>query len=239
MTNMIQRAVTTAAIAAIAGCTSTVAVRPMEPAEIAQLRDEAARRVYRIAPGDTLAINYSYHPEMKQEELVRPDGTITATLVGDLTVGGLSTEQVEQHLVKVTSTQLRAPAVQVRITKFAERRIYVAGEVAKPGAVPYRVGITPLQAIAAAGGFLDTGRMDTVIFVRMDDAGHPLVNRTLDLARVVDAGQGDMPPLGPEDVLYVPRTPIANANVWVRQHITELFPFLRAGASATMPILPK
>jgi len=79
----------------------------------------------------------------------------------------------------------------------------------------------------AAGGFLPTARLDSVILVRQNGGTEPLVTRKLDLGRVLHEGDPEQVALAPQDVIYVPRTGIANANVWVRQHVTDLFPFLR------------
>jgi protein involved in polysaccharide export with SLBB domain len=92
--------------------------------------------------------------------------------------------------------------------------------------------LTPLQAIIAAGGFLPTARLDSVILVRPQAGDQPYIARKLDLERVVAGGEKEPILLTPDDVIFVPRTPIANANVWVRQHVTDLLPFLRT----TMPI---
>jgi protein involved in polysaccharide export with SLBB domain len=222
-------------VVAALGCGPAVNSRPLSSHEIASLREEAQQRLYRILPGDTLAIDYPYHPEMKQQEVVRPDGTITATLAGELPVAGLTTAQLEQRLVRATSEELKNPEVVVRIAQFAERRVFVGGEVGKPGPVTFQVGLTPFQAIVAAGGLRDTARLDSVVLVRTDGAGQIVMNRTLDLERLVADGAGEMVPLAPQDVLYVPRTAIANANVWVRQHVTELFPFIRG---SSVPLVP-
>ena len=51
----------------------------------------------------------------------------------------------------------------VSVTRFTEKLVYVGGEVIRPGVLPYRKGLTPLQAVAASGGFRDTARLDSVI----------------------------------------------------------------------------
>ena len=110
------------------------------------------------------------------------------------------------------------------IIKFSDKQVYVGGEVGRPGFVPYRRGMTALQAIMAAGSFLDTARLDSVIVIR--DSGDPSgsIARTINLQEVVTGGQREPLQLAPHDVLFVPRTGVANANVWVRQHIKEMMP---------------
>jgi protein involved in polysaccharide export with SLBB domain len=223
--------------AALLGCGAPIALRPMSPAEMASLRAAAEPRVqtYAIEPGDTITINYAYHSEMNQDETVRPDGKITANLVGEVHVGGMTTAQLQQLLEQATSDRLRSPQVNVRILKNAERHVYVGGEVEKPGVVPYQKGLTALQAVIAAGGFRNTARVDTVVLVRTDSSGQTVLSRTLDLQEAVTKGVKETLILTPRDVLYVPRTGIAEANLWVSQHITELFPFFR-GTSMPLPM---
>lgn len=190
--------------------------------------------VYRIAPGDTLQIRYPFHQELDQEALVQPDGRITATGIGPITVTGLTTVELEALLKERSSNRLRDPEVLVTIRTFADNPIFVGGEVGRPGMLTYRKGITALQAIIAAGGFRDTARIDSIILVRNGPTNGQFVARKLDLLRTISDGEEEPIQLAPNDVVFVPRTAIANANLWVRQHVTELFPFIR-GTSLPFP----
>jgi protein involved in polysaccharide export with SLBB domain len=224
-----------ATVLALMGCGPSVKVAAFSPAELARLQNEAAeieRRGYHIEPGDTLLIKYPFHPEMDQDTVVRPDGTITATGVGPLAAAGSTTVELAGRLKEKTSNRLRNPEVVVTISKYGERAIYVGGEVGRPGMLVFRKGLTPLQAVMAAGGFLPTARLDSVILVRPNGEGEPFLARKLDLKSVVHKGESEPLPLLPQDVIFVPRTGIANANLWVRQHVTEMFPFLRMSTPA-------
>lgn len=224
--------------ALLVGCGPKITLQPLTAKDVASIRAaaESSARSYALEPGDTIAITYMYHPEMNQvEEAIRPDGKITANLVGELEVGGMTTTQLQQALEQATSDRLRAPQVNVRIVKHAERHVYVGGEVEKPGVVPYQRGLTAIQAVIAAGGFRNTAKVDTVVLVRTDASGQTLLSRTLDLQAAVTKGVPDTLTLTPRDVLFVPRTAIAEADLWVSQHITELFPFFR-GTSLPLPM---
>lgn len=219
------------------GCGAPITVPPLSLEEIP--RFEAAgnypHQIYRIEPGDTIRIQYTFHREMDQEDVVRPDGKIAAKLVGEISVSGMTPEQLETLLVGRTADILRNPEVVVSITHFGEKNVFVGGEVGRPGLVPYRRGLSPLQAIIAAGGFRTTARLDSVILIRAG-AGEVFGSRKLNLAETVADGIKEPISLAPHDVVYVPRTPIAEANLWVTQHITELIPFVgKAGASARFP----
>src|SRR5262249_29726899 len=152
---------------------------------------------------------------------VQPDGKISATLVGDIEVAGLTTGELEKLLAERTSHRLRDPEVVVSIEQFAPKSVSVLGEVGKPGLVPYQKGLTPIQAIAAVGGFLDTAMTDSVILVRTG-GGDEVVTRKLNLQVSVIDGVKEPLHLAPHDIMYVPKTGIANADLWVKQHVRDL-----------------
>jgi len=216
-------------------CGAPINVQPLTPADIPLMHaaGKYPHEQYLIVPEDTLRITYTFHPEMKQDVLVQPDGKITANLAGEVKAGGMTTTQLEQYLAQKTSAVLRDPEVVVTIAQFAERYVYIGGEVRKAGQIPYRKGLTPIQAIIAAGGLLDSARTDSIILMRPGDLGADFVSRKLDINESI--GQGDKEPLflAPYDVVWVPRSSIAEANLWVRQYISDLFPFLRSSAGVT------
>lgn len=221
------------------GCASTITVPPLASEDIP--RFEAAgnfpHNIYRIEPGDTLEIRYTFHPEMNQGTgtdksdgvIVQPDGKITAKMVGEITVAGMTTAGLEKLLVERTSDQLRSPEVVVSVARFAEKHVYVGGEVGKPGTIPYRKGLSPLQAIIAAGGFIrETAQVDSVVLVRTGGSDNNFISRKLNLSEAITDGMKESLYLAPHDVIYVPSTPIADANLWVKQHIMDMFgPLLR------------
>ncbi|MGB4782143.1 polysaccharide biosynthesis/export family protein [Candidatus Methylomirabilis sp.] len=219
------------------GCGTPITVPPLSLEEIPRIEavGNYPHQIYRIEPGDTVRIQYTFHREMDQEDVVRPDGKIAAKLVGEIGASGMTPEQLQALLVGRTADQLRNPEVVVSITHYGEKNVFVGGEVGRPGLVPYRRGLSPLQAIIAAGGFKTTARLDSVILIRTRE-GDEFVSRKLNLAATVTDGIKEAISLAPHDVVYVPRTPIAEANLWVAQHITELIPFVgKAGATSRFP----
>jgi protein involved in polysaccharide export with SLBB domain len=221
------------------GCGAPINVKPLATEEIPLLQSAGARsdEKYVIVPDDTLQIRYVFHPDMNQEAVVQPDGKITAALAGQVTAAGLTTDRLEELLKKRTSDQLRDPEVVVNIVKFAERSVYIGGEVAKPGMVPYRRGLTPLQAVIASGGFLDSARADSVVLIRGGESPNDIVSRKLNLKESVNESVKEPLFLAPHDVVYVPKTGISEANLWVRQHITDLLPFLFPSVSGATGVL--
>ena len=225
-------------VIAVGACSSKpITVPPLTDTDLAEMNATAnfPHETYRLEPGDAIQIRYTHHPEMAQDDVIAPDGKINAKLVGEISVAGLTTDELEQLLVKRTSEDhLKDPEVVVSITKFSEKLVYVGGEVARPGTFPYRRGLTPLQAIAASGGFRDTARSDSVILVRTGGSEKKFIARKLNLAQTTNDGVKEPVALAPHDVIFVPRTEVADANIWVRQHISDMIPLFRGvGVGAT------
>jgi len=172
--------------------------------------------------------------------IVQPDGRITAIMVGEITVAGMTTAELEKTLVERTSDHLRNPEVVVTIVSFAEKNVYVGGEVGRPGTIPYRKGLSPLQAIIAAGGFIrETAQVDSVVLVRTGGSDNNFISRKLNLSEAITDGMKESLYLAPHDVIYVPSTSIADTNLWVRQHITDIFgPLLGMGPRVGMGFRP-
>jgi protein involved in polysaccharide export with SLBB domain len=216
---------------AVSGCFASkpITVPPLTEADIAGMTAAAnfPHEGYRLEPGDAIQIRYLHHPEMSQDDVIPADYRINIKLVGEIDVAGMTTEDIEQLLVKKTSEHLKNPEVVVSVIRFTEKLIYVGGEVGRPGTLLYRKGLTPLQAVAASGGFRDTARTNSVILLRVGASDHNLMARKLNLDQVMFDGVRDPISLAPRDVLFVPRTEVADANIWVRQYIGDMVPFFR------------
>jgi protein involved in polysaccharide export with SLBB domain len=137
---------------------------------------------------------------------------------------GLTPAQMADQLVEKYSKNLRDPKVSVAVKSSVQKEIFVGGEVTRPGLIPYRRGLTMVQAIMEAGGPKDTARVDQVVFMQRIREDHYLVSK-VDLAKVLENGQTSADPaLGPADVIFVPKSTIAKMNLFVQQYIMNLLP---------------
>jgi len=192
---------------------------PGQIAAAPQVLDDAT---YRLAPGDLLDVKFPYHPEENERVPVRPDGRIGLQSAGDVIAAGLTVKELEQSIVDKASTTLRNPVVSVVIVQLAEHKVYVGGDVAKPGFVQFRDGLTPLEAIIERGGFLDTAKADQVLYITR--AGEQVQAQRIDLQAVIQGQGTEEVVLAPDDILFVPKTWIGEANVWVDQWVRGLLP---------------
>lgn len=185
---------------------------------------QAVTAQYQMRPGDELKMRFLYHKELDTTGKVRDDGQITVPGLGDFLASGLTTEQLEANIYRRASLTYRDPQVSVVVDRVTDFRAYVGGEVRRPGFVPLHDGMTSLRAIFESGGFLDTAKVDHVLHVRWGEQG-TFSAQVVDLKHVLETGdmRADVP-LGPNDVVYVPKTAIANADLWVRQYLIDLIP---------------
>jgi protein involved in polysaccharide export with SLBB domain len=190
---------------------------------------------YRIQPTDVLQIKFYYHPDHDQEIVVRNDGKILLPLVGEIAAAGLPPAQLAEDIAKAYSVSLREPKVAVFVKSMNERQVYVGGEVNKPGYLPYRQGLTALQASLASGGFKDSAKVEEVVVLKRVGEGYQATK--IDLTKALEEGdpQADRE-LGPTDVVFVPKTSIAKLGQWVQEHIMNIIPF-RPVLGATLPLL--
>jgi polysaccharide export outer membrane protein len=121
---------------------------------------------YTVKPGDTLAVSVWKEPELQRRVLVEPDGTFTFPLCGEIdardkTVGQLQ-QQISQHLAHFITD----PVVTVSLQKIAGNRVYVIGQVTKPGAFVVNPRVDVIQAIAMAGGTTPFASLGNIKIIR-------------------------------------------------------------------------
>ncbi len=179
---------------------------------------------YRIQVGDQLDIKFFYNPELNEQVTVRPDGRISLQLVREIMTADLTPAELTDLLTKKYAKELKMPEVTVIVRSFGSQRVYVDGEVAKPGIVPLVGFVTVLQAISQAGGMKDSARMSEVVLIRRGTDNKPLTLQ-VNAQKVIDGTDMSQDiALKPFDIVYVPKSPIANVNVWVDQYIRKNIP---------------
>ncbi len=211
-----------ALLCAIAGCGSRQPPpQPLPPLDSVRIGSPTTE--YRVQPGDVLRIKFAYHPEHDIRLPVRPDGKITLDIAGEIDAAGMTTDDLASVIKARSSHRLRDPEVTVIVAQLGEQKVYVGGEVRIPGFVPFRPGMTPMQAILDRGGPTDTARLDSVLYIRPAVQGDYQAMR-LDLTEVVDHGVAEPVTLAANDVIYVPRSWVGDAGNFVQLYIRNLLP---------------
>lgn len=180
---------------------------------------------YQIQPGDQLELKFFYNPELNESVVVRPDGKISLQLIDDVQAADRSPQQLDDTLTQLYAYELRDPELTVIVKGFATQNIFVGGEVNVQGIVPLTAGMTPFRAVIRAGGLKETAQPREVIVIRKGPDNHPVPIRVdLQSALYAKNNHADMQ-LQPNDIVYVPKTFIAEANKFVHQYIEKLFLF--------------
>jgi polysaccharide export outer membrane protein len=164
--------------------------------------------LYRLFPGDEMDIAFASAPELNKTVVVQPDGRIILPLVPPQMAAGRSAPELEQQLSAAYATQLLRPDVTVTI-RAQPLKVFVGGEVGKPGVYDMPGDIDALRAIIEAGGFADTAKQRQVVIIRRARDGRPMM-RTVNLNHAL-AGQpgAELVPLRRFDIVYVPKTGLA------------------------------
>lgn len=206
------------AAAIVGGCATGDAANFAKPAPPPQPGE------YLVQAGDTLSVKFYYHPDHDQDVVVRPDGKVALNLIGEVQAAGQPPGRLGDIIAQRYANNLRDPKVAVTVKAMNQNRVYVGGEVNRPGFVVYREGLTAVQAMLEAGGPKDTARVDEIVFLqRNGDSGYRPAK--LNLTRVLEEGDvaADQT-LSPSDVIYVPKTSIAKLDQFVEQYILRVLP---------------
>jgi polysaccharide export outer membrane protein len=114
----------------------------------------AADPSYVIGPSDVLTIHVWHEPDLSSQALpVRPDGKISMALLNDVQAAGLTPMQLGEEITSGLKKYVSDPQVTVMVDAINSKRIYVVGQVARPGAYPLLPQMRVLQALSGAGGF--------------------------------------------------------------------------------------
>jgi len=194
---------------------------PFNPRVVQEPSD--SNLAYEIQDLDELDIKFFYNPELNEKVTVRPDGRISLQFAHEVMAAGLTPAELTEILTEKYSTEFVDPKITVFVRSYEGNRIYVDGEVGKPQMIRLSPNFTVTQAIAAVGGLKDTARRHEVRVIRRKADKKPLVI-PVDFAQVVDGTDINQDiVLQPYDIVYVPKSTIANVNLWAQQYIYNNF----------------
>lgn len=106
-----------------------------------------------LGPEDVLKVTVWKSPDLSGEVTIRPDGTITMPLIGDVPAAGLTANVLAKRIAERLTEYISSPIVTVQVKEVNSYFIYVLGEVVKPGKYPLKSYANVMQGIALAGGF--------------------------------------------------------------------------------------
>lgn len=124
---------------------------------------------YVIGPDDVLDVSVWKEQDLTRSLQVRPDGRISMPLLNDVQAAGFTPSQLAQNISEKLKKYLTAPQVTVIVTQINSQRVYVIGEVTRPGAYPLLPGMTILQAISSAGGLTQFANSKKIFLMRNEN----------------------------------------------------------------------
>lgn len=128
---------------------------------------------YRVSAGDGLSLEVWNEPTLSKEQLlVRPDGYISAPVIGQIQAGGKTVAEIEASIIEGLNKYLKdEPTVVVNVLSPAGSQIYVLGKVTRSGAFPLRGPVDVTQALALAGGLNSFAAENKIKVLRRDGSG--------------------------------------------------------------------
>jgi polysaccharide export outer membrane protein len=125
---------------------------------------------YVIGAEDVLGVLFWREQEMSGDVVVRPDGMVTLPLIGELKAAGLKPEAVRDAIQAAATKFLADANVTVVVRQINSRKVFITGQVARPGEFPLASPRTVLQLIALSGGLTEYAEGDKVTIMRTDGA---------------------------------------------------------------------
>jgi polysaccharide export outer membrane protein len=147
---------------------------------------------YRVGPGDKIRVSYWAHKDVDTETIVRPDGAFAMPLIGDVRASGRSAEEIAADVSARLKNRMykdENPSITVQVLEVKSYKIYIIGEVQKPGDFAPNQPVTVLQGLSMAGGFTRFANPDHIVIMRWDSRGERRI--PFDYSAVVDKGDLD------------------------------------------------
>ena len=140
----------------------------VSPADATVTAPDAASGDYVIGADDLLSVVFWRDQQLSGEVLVRPDGKISVPLLDDVLAAGLTPRQLHDKLVAEARLYMSEPVVTVVVKQINSRKVYITGQVVRPGQYPLTPSMNVLQLIATAGGLGDYAKPREIRVVRIE-----------------------------------------------------------------------
>jgi polysaccharide export outer membrane protein len=156
------------ALMVTAGAT-TAAAQALEMAPVAAAADDRLPPDYVIGADDVLTIQFWSEKDMSAEVTVRPDGKIALPLLNDVPAAGLTPEELRDRLLTAARKFVENPNPTVMVKTINSRKVFITGQIEKPGTYPINHSLTVLQLIALAGGLREFVQGKNISVLRQEN----------------------------------------------------------------------
>jgi polysaccharide export outer membrane protein len=126
----------------------------------------AQQASYVIKPGDTLEISVWKEPDLQRQVLVRPDGAFSFPLVGEIDARGKTVADLNKLVSERLTKYISGAVVTVSVQEIKGNKIFVLGQVNKPGEFIVNPSVNIMQALSMAGGMTPFAATNDIIVLR-------------------------------------------------------------------------
>ena len=130
-----------------------------------------ADAAYTVKPGDTLLVSVWKEPDLQGPVLVRPDGAFSFPLAGQMDARNKTVQELQQELTTKLKKFISDPVVTVSIQDIKGNKVYVIGQVQKPGDFVVNPRVDVMQALSMAGGTTPFAALGDIMILRRNEAG--------------------------------------------------------------------
>lgn len=152
-----------APVARAATAAPPVAKAPVVPAGITPPSD------YVIGPDDHLTVMFWRDKDLSADVIVRPDGKISLPLLNDVQAAGLTPEQLREQVTTEAKRYVEDPNATVVVRQINSRKVFITGQVEKPGPYALTAPTTVLQLISTAGGLKEYAKRSKIVIMRTEN----------------------------------------------------------------------
>ena len=154
---------------------------------------------YTVKPGDMLSISVWKEPDLQKETLVRPDGSFSFPLVGEVDAKGKTVADLNKTISQRLTKFISDPLVTVSVQEIKGNKVYVIGQVNKPGEFIMNPSVDVMQALSMAGGMTPFAQVGDIVVLRRQGSQqvalpfrYPDVVRGKSLEQNIDLQSGDI-----------------------------------------------
>ena len=168
---------------------------------------------YRIQKGDKLSVKFFSHPELNEPTLiVRPDGFISLQIIDEVRAEGRTVAELKTELERAYNEILLNPIISVAVIEFIAPRVFIGGQVNKPGRYDLRDAKTVIQVIFLAGGFTGDANRKMVVLARLDGKGEWQM-QSVNVMKLLDKKSTEKDvELRDGDYIFIPDSKISQFN---------------------------
>jgi polysaccharide export outer membrane protein len=197
------------------------------------LTREYGEVVHVLDEGDSISVRLQDDAEFSDQATVSADGKVSLNTVGEVEVAGLTQAQLRTILAEKYSEKFEGSKAAITIEghKLAEvtvilkssaaQKIYIGGEVLRPGMIPIVGMLRATDALFQAGGHVDSAELEGVLLIRHGGSAKPNVC-VINMREIMRGKTPDIR-LEPYDVIFVPRTAIAEVSMFIQSLIPVQF----------------